>query len=35
MTSEPIASYTMLSDCRSAALVSAAGFRGLVVFPPF
>ncbi|MET3952968.1 glycoside hydrolase family 15 protein [Arthrobacter sp. UYEF36] len=35
MTSEPIASYGMLSDCRSAALVSAAGSVDWLCFPRF
>ena len=35
MTSEPIANYGMLSDCRSAALVSAAGSVDWLCFPRF
>ncbi|MET3206006.1 MULTISPECIES: glycoside hydrolase family 15 protein [unclassified Arthrobacter] len=35
MTSEPIANYAMLSDCRSAALVSAAGSVDWLCFPRF
>ncbi len=35
MTSEPIANYALLSDCRSAALVSAAGSVDWLCFPRF
>ncbi|MDJ0358268.1 glycoside hydrolase family 15 protein [Paenarthrobacter sp. PH39-S1] len=35
MTSEPIANYAMLSDCRSAALVSASGSVDWLCFPRF
>ena len=35
MSSEPIAAYALLSDCRSAALVSAAGSVDWLCFPRF
>ncbi|MBT2530621.1 glycoside hydrolase family 15 protein [Arthrobacter sp. ISL-48] len=35
MTSEPIANYGVLSDCRSAALVSASGSVDWLCFPRF
>ena len=35
MTSEPIANYALLSDCRSAALVSASGSVDWLCFPRF
>ena len=35
MTSEPIANYALLSDCRSAALVSTAGSVDWLCFPRF
>ncbi|XAS66992.1 glycoside hydrolase family 15 protein [Micrococcaceae bacterium Sec5.7] len=35
MTSEPIANYGMLSDCRSAALVSSSGSVDWLCFPRF
>ena len=35
MSSEPIADYALLSDCCSAALVSAAGSVDWLCFPRF
>ena len=35
MTSEPIANYALLSDCRSAALVSSSGSVDWLCFPRF
>jgi GH15 family glucan-1,4-alpha-glucosidase len=35
MSNEPIAAYALLSDCRSAALVSAAGSVDWLCFPRF
>ena len=35
MTSEPIANYALLSDCRSAALVSVSGSVDWLCFPRF
>ena len=35
MSNEPIADYGLLSDCRSAALVSAAGSVDWLCFPRF